>query len=106
MNDDAIQVDDRPNRVELPTAPCGHLRVEVGSDLRNQGRRYIHAIEFLHDLLYIPSGHALGIEGKNLLVKPAQPALVFGDEQRLEGGIAVARCRKSEFAEIALDSFC
>ena len=102
MHDDAVEIDDRPDRVELPGAPRGHLRVEVGGDLRDQRRRHIDVVEFFHDLLNVASGHPLGVEGKNLLVEPAQPALMFWDQLRLEGAIAVARRRDLDLAEIAL----
>ena len=102
MHHDAVEVDDRPDRVELPCAPCGHLRVEVGGDLRDQSRRHIDAVEFFHDFLNVAGGHPLGIEGKNLLVEPAQPALMFGNQLGLESAIAITRRLDVDLAEIAL----
>ncbi len=102
MHHDAVEIDDRPDRVELPGAPRGHLRVEVGGDLRDQRRRHIDAIKFFHDFLNIPSGHPFGIECENLLVEPGQSTLMFEDQLGLESAIAIARSRDHDLAEIAL----
>ena len=45
MHDDAVEVHDRPDRVERPRSPGGHLRVEIGRDFRNQRGRDLHAVQ-------------------------------------------------------------
>src|SRR5271165_788652 len=102
MYHDAVEVDDRPDRVELPRAPRGHLRVEVGGNLRDQYGGHIDLIKFFHNFLNVASGHPLGVERKNLLVEPAQATLMFGDQLGLESAVAITRCRDHDLAEIAL----
>jgi len=40
--------------------------------------------------------HALGVERENLVVEAGQAPLVFGNQERLEGAVAVARCGDRE----------
>ena len=61
MHHDAIEIDDRPDRIELPVAPCRYLSIEISGDFRDQGRRHIDVVEFFHDFLDVPCGHPLGI---------------------------------------------
>src|SRR6516165_6784767 len=105
MHHDAIEIDDRPHGIELSVAPHRHLHVEVGGDFGNQGRRHINTVEIVHDILNVPSGHTLGVEGKDLLIETVQAALVLWDQSGFEGTIAVAWRRDPNLAEIALYSF-
>src|SRR6516162_4369462 len=105
MHHDAIEIDDRPDGIELPVAPCRYLCIQVSRDFRDQGRRHVNAVELVHNFLDVPSGHPLGVKSQNFLVEPSQPALVFGDELWLEGAIAVAWRCELDLAQITLHRF-
>src|SRR3974390_415169 len=98
MHYDAIEIDDRPHGIELPVAPYRYLCVEVSGNLRYQSRRHIDAVELAHDLLNVPSGHSLGVEGEYLVVKTCKATMVFRDQLWLESAIAVTWGRELDFA--------
>ena len=103
MHDDAVEVDDRPDRIEPPLPPGGHFGIEVGGDLGDQRRRHIDAVEFLDHVLDVARGHALGVQGEDLFIEAGEPALMLGDQLRLEGAVAVAGRVEGEFAQFAAD---
>ena len=60
-------------------------------NLGDQGCRHISAVHLLERSHNIPRTHALGIQGKNLVIKLCQSGLALTDELGLKRTIAVAR---------------
>lgn len=56
------------------------LQRRLGKD---RGERLAHPLEAI--------GHAPRVERENLVVEAGEPALVFGDQPRLERALAIAR---------------
>ena len=59
----------------------------------------------LHNILDVTSGHALGIESENLLIKAWHAALMLFDNLRLKCAVAIAWCLDRNLADITLDRF-
>src|SRR5574340_1621971 len=53
--------------------------------------------------LDLPHGHAPGVEGDDLVIEAGPAGLVLGDQQRLEGAVAVAGNFDGQFAKLALE---
>ena len=51
----------------------------------------------------LAGAHAAGIHRNDLVVEPRKPALVLGDQLRIEAGLAVARYRQLDLAGIGDD---
>ena len=106
MHNDAIEVDDGPDRVEASRSPRGDLGIEVCGDLGDERGRHVNTIEFLDHILDVTRRHTLGVQCQNLLVETGQPSLILANQLRLEGAVAIARRIESEFSHFAADGFC
>ena len=102
MHHDAIEVDDRPNRIQRPRPPGGHFGVQVVGDFGDQRGRNFHAVQLSHDLLDVASRHPLGVKGEDLLVEARHATLVFADQLRLERAVSVARRGDRHFSQFRL----
>lgn len=98
MQDNTIEVDNRPDRIEPSLTPGGHLGVEVGVDLGDEGSRHVYAVEFPDDVLDVASGQSLGVQGEDLLIETGEAALVLGNELGFKVAVAVAWDVEGEFA--------
>src|ERR1700741_4380017 len=78
--------------IERPVLPFRNLVQHRISDRRDQVGRDINAVEFLEVAADLPDRHAAG--GDDLLVKVRKPALVFGNQFRIEGPSPIARHRQ------------
>ncbi len=105
MHDDAVEIDNRPDRLQRPRPPSGHLRVEVLGDFRDERSGDFHVVQVLYDLLNVPRGHSLGVQGQNLFIEARHAPLVLADQLRLESPVPIAWRGNREFAQIALDGF-
>src|SRR5262249_2857159 len=103
VDDDAVEVNDRPDGLQASGTPEGNLAAEVGGDLGDERRRDFDAVEFLHHVLDVARGEALGVQREDLVVETAEAALVLGDELRLEGALAIARDVEADLTEFALN---
>jgi hypothetical protein len=102
-DDDAVEGGDRPDGLQRPRPPGGDLRIPVGGDLGEEGGRDLDPVELLDHVLNVSRGHALGVEGQDLLVEASDPPLVLGDAFRLEGPVAVAWAVEGDRPERALN---
>ena len=103
MHHQAVEVDDRPHRIDRPRPPGADFGVQVGGDFRDQRGRDLHAVQLLHDLLDVAGRHPLGVQGEDLLVEARHPPLVLLDQLRLEGAVAVPRRGDRQVAGLAAD---
>jgi len=105
MHDDAVEIHNRPDWLQRPRPPGGHLGVEIGRDFGNQRGGDLHIVQFAHDLLNVARGHPLGIQREDLFIEARQAPLVFADQLRLERAVAIARRGDAQFAQVALHRF-
>ena len=100
---DAVQVDDRVDRIQRPGLPrldlvddrIGHGRDQAGRDLR--------AVHLLQVRLDLAHRHAAGVQRQDLVVEAGPAGLVLGNQLRLEAALAVAGHLDRQRAELALE---
>ena len=86
MRHDAVEIDDRPNRIDLTSTSSRHLRVNIRRDLRDQRGRGLDSIEFLQDLLDVARGHSLAYWARIVSAKPRMginSGIIFDAAQRV-----------------------
>ena len=77
----------RFQRAVLPGSDLLHHRV---GDRGNQAGRCLDAIDFLDMPLDLAGGHAARIHADDLAVELRKAALIFGNQQRVKGAVAIA----------------
>jgi len=99
---DAVEVNDGVDRVERTGLPGFDLLDHRVGDGRDQAGRDFHAVDFFQMALDLAHRHATGIQRENLLVEARPAGLVFGDDLRLEGAVAIAWNFNRQLAKVAL----
>ena len=102
MDHDAVEIHDRPDRLERPAAPSGRLGIKVRRDFRDQRGGDLHVVQLVDNLLNIAGCHPLGIQRENLFIEARQASLVLADQLRLERAIAITGSGDRQLAQVAL----
>ena len=103
LHAESIEEHDRIDRLQRPGLPSGDLFQNSVSNHRDQVRGNVDAIEIVQVPDNLPVAHAPGIHRDDLLVEARKPALVFGDELRVEIRLAVSRDGQVELAAVRRD---
>ena len=84
-------------RAVLPRGDFLHHRL---GDRRDQAGGRLEAVDFLDMPLNLTGGHAARIHADDLAVELGKSALILGDQQRVEGAVAVARDVQDDLAGV------
>jgi len=91
IDPDRVHEHHRIARLQWAVLPGGDLIHDGLGDRRNQAGGCLEAVDFFDVPLNFPGRHATRIHADNLAVELREPALILGDQQRIEGAVAVAR---------------
>jgi hypothetical protein len=86
-----VEVDDRIDPLQRPTAPGGDVVQDRVGDPRDRVAADLDAVETLQVRGDIPDAHTAGVEVEHPVVEPGQLGLALLDQLRLERAGAVAR---------------
>lgn len=87
----AVQVNDRVNRIQWSRLPFDHLLDDGIRDLGNQRGRYIGTVHFFEGAHDLASRHALRVQEQNLVVHRRETALMLLHQLWLEAAGPVTR---------------
>src|SRR5690606_17802773 len=105
FQDNAVEVDDRVDRVNGAILPLyDGVEYAVG-DLGNQRCRDIGIVHFLEGRNDVTGAHALRVERQDLVIHLRQAGLALANELRLEGAGTVAWRVNLDLAVLALQAF-
>lgn len=93
-----VEIEDGVHRLQRALLPLLDLRQYLVGDGGDQVGRDLQAVQFLQVALDLSHAHAACIHADHVVVEAGQPALVLGDQLRLEGGLPAARNVQFQFA--------
>ena len=94
LDPNGIEEHQRVADIERPVLPFRHLVQHRVGDRRDQVRRNIDAVEFLKMAADLAHRHPARIHRDDLVVEIREPALVFGDQLRIERPGPIPRHRQ------------
>src|SRR5215213_376635 len=89
-----VKEDQRIDRFQRARLPGGDLIEHRVGDGADQIGRDVDAVEIAQMADNLAGAHAAGVHRDDLVVEPREAALIFGDQLRIETGLAIARHRQ------------
>src|SRR3954451_13465293 len=91
LHPQGVKEDQRVDRIEWAGLLSGDLVQNGICDGADQVRRDLDAIQLAQMPDDLPGAHAPGVHRDHLVVEAGEPALVLGNQLRIEAGLAIAR---------------
>src|SRR5215213_3122923 len=98
-----VKEDQRIDRFQRARLPGGDLIEHRVGDGADQIGRDVDAVEIAQMADNLAGAHAAGVHRDDLVVEPREAALIFGDQLRIETGLAIARHRQLDPAGVGDD---
>ena len=103
LDPQGIEENQRVDRFQRARLPGGDLLQHRVGDRADQIGRDLDAVEIAQMADDLAGAHAAGVHRDDLVVEPRKPALVLGDQLRIEAGLAVARHLQLDLAGVGDD---
>jgi hypothetical protein len=102
LDHQAIEVGDRVDGVQRPSAPRGDVLQDGVGDAADRVALDLHAVEVAQVRLDIADAHAAGVEAEDPVVQPGQSGLALGHQLGLKAPGAIARGLDVHRAQLGL----